>query len=228
VVGGGFGLAGGADATQRVASSTPSDLYTEYGDPDSQLDDFWRIGATASVGTTLTTYAICAKWDGMKQKRIEVPDSPTGSRKNVVKCGNGKTISGGGGSIGSSNSYTSSMFPKRASRWERRVFDGVGGIGGMANYVVCVPEKDFVITKVKENVNGGVSSDVVVAECPDGRGVVGGGAKTSGPAGTLSLRDSRPVDIGDGDGIPQNGWAARAYNTDPGVQKLTAYAICLA
>jgi hypothetical protein len=58
--------------------------------------------------------------------------------------------------------------------------------------------------------------------------VVGGGVKTSGAPGTLSLRVSAPADDGDVDDIPQNGWVVRAYNTDPGFQKITAYAICSA
>src|SRR5687767_7037839 len=61
VIGGGFELTGGADSTQRVASSTPQDLLDLYGDDDLITDDFWRIGAVVSVGTTLTTYATCAK-----------------------------------------------------------------------------------------------------------------------------------------------------------------------
>ena len=56
--------------------------------------------------------------------------------------------------------------------------------------------------------------------------MVGGGAKSSGAPGTLSLRTSRPYDTSDADSIPSNGWVARAFSTDPGIQELTAYAIC--
>ncbi len=227
VAGGGFDVAGGADSSQTLSSSSPGDLLDVYGDNDLLLDDFWRVAGSVSVGTTVTSYAICAKWSAIKQKRIEVPDSDSGERSHIAKCGRGE-ISGGGGAIATSNSYMSSMFPKKNDRWKLSAFDTTGGIGGMRNYVVCVRRQDIVIKKRKDDVAGGVSSPLIVAECPGNRSVVGGGAKSSGAPGTLNLRASRPYDDGDADAIPQNGWAVRAYNTDPGVQELKSYALCAA
>jgi len=225
VTGGGFELSGGADATQRIVSSAPSDLLDLYGDDDSVRDDFWRIGAVVSVGTTLTTYVTCAKWDSIKQKGIEVPGSSSGERKHVAKCGRGE-ISGGGGSIGSSNSYVSSMFPKSLTRWSFKAFDGVGGIGGMNNYIVCVRNRDFEREKRAFTAPANASSDIITATCPANRSVVGGGVKSGGAPGDLSLRTSKPADDGDVDDIPQNGWSVRAYNTTSDEQAITAFAIC--
>ena len=226
IAGGGFSLVGGADASQRVGSSAPADLLDFYGDDDLQRDDYWRTGAVVSVGTTVTSYAICTKWDGLKQKEIEVPDSDSGERSHVAKCGPGKKISGGGGAIATSDSYASSMFPKKARRWKFSAYDTIGGIGGMANYVVCTPNRDFQIFKETAGVPAGGSSVLVIAECSLGESVVGGGAKSSGAPGTLSLRASQPYDSSDPDAIPSNGWAVRAFSTDPGSQELTSYAIC--
>ena len=140
IAGGGFDVSGGADASQVVAGSFPADLDDFYGDDDQALDDHWGVSSGVSVGTTVTSYAVCTKWSGLKQKRIEVPNSPSGERSHVAKCGRGKKISGGGGSISTSESYVSSMFPKKARRWKFSAYDAVGGIGGMNNYVVCVPQ----------------------------------------------------------------------------------------
>ena len=225
VTGGGFELSGGADATQRIASSAPSDLLDLYGDDDLVRDDFWRIGAVVSVGTTLTTYVTCAKWDSIKQKAVEVPDGSASERKHVAKCGRGQ-ISGGGGGIGSSNSYVSSMFPKSLTKWSFRAFDGVGGPGGMNNYFVCVRNRDLTRESRAFTAPANASSDIITATCPANRSAVGGGAKSGGDPGALSLRTSMPADDGDADDIPQNGWAVRAYNTTAQEQDIKAFAIC--
>lgn len=226
VTGGGFELVGGTDATLRVGSSSPSDLLDFYGDDDLLLDDFWRIGAVVSAGTTLTTYATCAKWDSIKQKRVEVPDSSSGERKHLAKCRRGE-ISGGGGAIGSSNSYVSSMFPKSLTRWSFRAFDGVDGVGGMNNSIVCVRDRDLTLEQTAvatAPANG--SSGTVTTGCPANRSVVGGGIKSGGVPGALSIRVSKPADNGDADEIPQNGWSVRALNTTAEEQDVWAYAIC--
>jgi hypothetical protein len=225
IAGGGFELDGGADVTQRVLRSSPGDLLDVYGDNDLKRDDFWGTSATVSVGTTVTTYAICTKWDGIKQKRMDVPDSPSGERSHVAKCKSGR-ISGGGGGISSGNSYTSSMFPKGKRKWKFAAFDAADGIGGMDSYYVCVRGRDFQIVKDSVGVPAGASSVPLEAQCLPGQSVVGGGAKTSGTPGTLSLRSSQPYDTSDPDDIPSNGWSVRAFSTDPGVQTLKVFAIC--
>jgi hypothetical protein len=37
---------------------------------------------------------------------------------------------------------------------------------------------------------------------------------------------SRPYDVGDADSIPDDGWEVRAFNTDPGAQAISVFAIC--
>jgi hypothetical protein len=85
IAGGGFSIEGGADSTQVLGGSTPTDMLDLYGDNDLEMDDFWRVSATVSVGTTVTSYAICTKWDDLKYKRIDVPDSASGERSHIVK-----------------------------------------------------------------------------------------------------------------------------------------------
>jgi hypothetical protein len=225
ITGGGFALTGGADAGQAVASSHPADLDESFGDGDQAIDDWWRASADVSIGTTITSYAVCTKWSGLKHKNKAVPNSPSGERSNIVKCGRGK-VSGGGGSISTSDSYVSSMFPRKGKRWKFSAFDTLGGIGGMSNYVICARGRSFQIVKDEVSVPAGGSSVLLAAECFPGQSAVGGGAKSSGAPGTLSLRASQPYDTADLDSIPSNGWAVRAFSTDPGVQTLRVYAIC--
>ena len=196
-----------------------------FGDDDGVIDDYWQVSADVSVGTTVTAYAICTKWDKLKYKNKSVPNSPSGERSHVVRCGRGK-VSGGGGTISTSDSYMSSMFPKKGKRWKFSAYDVLGGIGGMNNYVICARGRDFQIVKDEVSVPAGGSSVLLAAECFPGQSVVGGGAKSSGAPGTLSLRASQPYDTSDLDDIPSNGWAVRAYSTDPGSQTLKVYAIC--
>ena len=225
VTGGGFELSGGADATQRVLGSAPSDILDVYGDNDSKSDDYWDVSAVVSIGTTLETYATCAKWDVIRPKRIDVPNSSSGERKHVARCKRGK-ISGGGGGIGSGGSYVSSMFPKSLTRWSFKALDAADGAGSVDAYVVCVRGQDLTRVKSTTPVPPSASSPEVTAECPAGRSVVGGGAKSSDVPGALSLRATRPVDDGDAGAVPEDGWAVRAHNTTAAPQELTAFAIC--
>jgi hypothetical protein len=118
------------------------------------------------------------------------------------------------------------MFPKGKRKWRFAAWDGAGGNGGMFTYFVCVPDREFQIIKDQVTVPAGGSSVLLAAECFPGQRVVGGGAKSSGAPGTLSLRESRPYDTSDADEIPSDGWSVRAFSTDPGSQTLKVFAIC--
>ena len=149
-------VSGGADSTHRVAGSHPSDLLDFYGDDDLILDDYWRVAAGVSIGTTVTSYAICTKWSGLKYKsksgpglrhrralphRQVRPRADLGRRRKHLDHGQLRELD---------------VPEEEGKQWKFSAFDTIGGIGGMNNYVVCARGQTFQI--VKDNVN-----------CPGGR-----------------------------------------------------------
>jgi hypothetical protein len=57
--------------------------------------------------------------------------------------------------------------------------------------------------------------------------VTGGGAYVSGPADTAHMAVSRPIDGGDGDRVPDDGWEATVSSDGALPQTATVHAICI-
>jgi hypothetical protein len=78
----------------------------------------------------------------------------------------------------------------------------------------------------------GVNADSiggVTAKCPRRTVVVGGGFAENGTTIDMRMVSSKPVDRGDGDSAPDDGWAVEMYN-EPGASSTNfpnAYAVCL-
>ena len=64
------------------------------------------------------------------------------------------------------------------------------------------------------------------AKCGSGH-ITGGGAYISGNTDEAYLVASYPIDDGDADRAPDDGWRAWAENAEGGTKSVTAYAICL-
>jgi hypothetical protein len=64
------------------------------------------------------------------------------------------------------------------------------------------------------------------AICPAGTQVTGGGVRPRGGFGTQYPVSTRPIDLGDADNDPDNGWLATVYNASQTSRRSTIYAIC--
>jgi hypothetical protein len=71
------------------------------------------------------------------------------------------------------------------------------------------------------------STAKATARCPKSRHVTGGGALISGQILEAYVLASYPIDGKDKDKAPDDGWRARAVNTDGSSKTLTAHAACL-
>jgi hypothetical protein len=74
--------------------------------------------------------------------------------------------------------------------------------------------------------NAGIAG-TSVADCPAGTKVVGGGlAPESSPVAESRINSTYPIDTGDADEKPDDGWEADVYNISGGPKNFAAYAIC--
>jgi hypothetical protein len=90
----------------------------------------------------------------------------------------------------------------------------LGRAGGLA-YV----ESDPVLASA-----GGAAE--LIADCPGRKKVIGGGVAPDGGSPSESrVNSTRPLDT-DGDGTPDDAWAADAYNVAGAPKSFSAYAIC--
>jgi hypothetical protein len=64
------------------------------------------------------------------------------------------------------------------------------------------------------------------ARCPGSTHVTGGGGSVSGAVASAFINSSYPVDGGDGDRLPDDGWRVRVYNSGDFAQTLTVAALC--
>ena len=70
-----------------------------------------------------------------------------------------------------------------------------------------------------------VATSVVV--CPHGTRVTGGGTDIDGGTPDFEVHEGYPVDQGDADTIPDDGWQSTAYNDGSGVTRhMKTFAIC--
>ncbi len=225
ILGGGIRIAGlSPDVT--IKASRPLDLADFFGDPDTVNDDYWETSAAAPVGTPLTSYAICAKFKGLKYKTIAFPDQPTGVRLSTGSCSAGRKVTGGGGFIATTGSRITSMYPSAADKWSVGAFDAIGGLGGTTLDFVCMKSRHLKTVTAKRTLPAGGAS-FKSAVCPAKSHVVGGGALLDGGPLTSALNSSYPADTDDRGKTPDDGWTAIGFNDGAAPEKLKVFAICL-
>lgn len=229
-VGGGARLSGPSTADHAIQSTVPFDWY----DIDDEAEDGWAASGLGASPGTLMTFSICADGPTPTYRRNDVPSSsgPVRSAKQACGSGNGR-VTGGGGRIATTDSFLSQSYPFDGSDgdkapddgWAIRVYDTLGGGGGMNVNAVC-RAGPLSYTNAKSNIAPHHSA-AVLANCPAGTHVTGGGAKLAGPAGKVHLANSYPLDDADANLIPDDGWKAGGYNGSTRKRGLTVYAICL-
>jgi hypothetical protein len=229
LVGGGAKISGPNAKHRRLQSTLPYDWY----DGDAIPEDGYTASGYGDSAGDLKSFGICKSEPQPAYLGGSVPDSPEAVRSFTEECGGGDKVVGGGGSISPSDSFQSRNQPtdgpdaneKADDAWAIRVYDGVGGIGGMSLWAVCDdldPDYRDAAAYVKSH-----DSASSTANCPDGTHVSGGGARMSGPGEQVYLAGSYPIDDGDSGSTPDDGWKASGFNKSAKRRTLTAYAICL-
>ena len=80
------------------------------------------------------------------------------------------------------------------------------------------------VTNSSESISTGQVT--VQAHCRENEQVSGGGVLSSGVYGDARINGSYPVDAGDGDSVPDDGWGATVDNVSGATVDVTVYAIC--
>jgi hypothetical protein len=224
----GGSMVSGTPKRNRIAAMRPMDLDGAFESPDdTRPDDWWDSTVRSVVDRTLTGYTVCTQ-SPTRYRRTDTPDSPTSSRVGSTACPAATTLIGGGAFIATTDSYVNSSFPGADGKWHARVFDTVGGIGGMETYAVCRKAGSVSVVRKTNAEIVAQTAEAAVAMCAPDRHVIGGGGFLSGPIDEAHLASSLPVDGPDADYVPDDGWRVVGYNQTGGAKKLVASAICVA
>lgn len=171
---------------------------------------------------------------GVTYRHDVVEANSAGSSTVDVRCPAGTHVSGGGSY---SESGTGGQIQTSAPRdgadadhhpddlWRgRHYFSPFEVPQGLNAHVICVASGVTYVSKVIVLHSG--YSGTAKAPCGPSRHVTGGGAVLS-PAGNVSwVNSTYPWDSRDSGAIPDDGWAARAYNGTGGDANLRVWAAC--
>jgi hypothetical protein len=229
-LGGGAKLAGPPPGSRKIEGVRPYDWY----DQDMLPNDGFSAGGYGSTTGTITAFAIC-ETGSPDYYSLTVPSSSSSVRSATQECGaSSGHVVGGGISIATSSSFISASRPIDGSSdadnhpddgWSGRVFDSIGGAGGMYLDAVCQAGPVSYPTAQGKAATG--HAVTLKAPCPGGSHVSDGGGKITGPGAQVYLAGSYPIDDADADAVPDDGWKTIAFNGSSSKQKLTAYAVCL-
>lgn len=230
-------IGGGARSDADAAASWLSVGRPVDGDDgDSAPDDGWFVRGAGARPGVLTGFAICIRDGFLRYRSLSMPADAEAARTRTVGCANDAYhATAGGASIVSRGSWLASSSPVDGrdadalpdDGWRSSVFDGAGGTGGFRVDVVCVLQKAVAYREGATIAVPAAGSVTATVRCPRGAPVVGGGARIVAPGGAVRLVSSAPVDGGDVDTIPDDGWRVRVHNLSGGDEDVTPYATCL-
>ncbi len=222
--GGGVALAGSAPTAYLSQSS--DFLHSWYGTG-------WH---RAEPARRLSVFGICSKNAAFthKTRLASFPPAPPTSVAYTVNPCAGDHVLGGGtlATTGASDRFINTTNPYDGPDADKALDDGwqayqaiLNGSGSILVYSVCKQGPMPAYRSAQRTVE---DHHVVTASarCTSGH-VAGGGVYVTGPATDAHLVASRPIDAGDSDRIPDDGWSGRAYNRTGGTQTVTVTAICI-
>lgn len=204
----------------------------------------WQVDSPA---TSLTTYAVCLRTDGIgeeDQTEYELPEGPL-SLDQSGSCPGGHVVSGGSWYVGVApdgvtqavdpEGFTlNSSYPVDDSSdsgtipddgWRGRVQYTEDGGDSVSVFLWCLTGQLPAYRKASVTVPAGESARTR-ALCPLGRPVLGGGARASGAGDASHIINSRPIDTRDAGTVPDDGWRGAITNTSDQDLTMTVYAVC--
>jgi hypothetical protein len=214
VVSGGV-YTGGVTVDDEVAESYPSDGP----DPDDRSDDAWTGTISAGAADTFVrTHAVCAAGIPLTFRK-EKSDLAPGPQQATATCPT-ETYSVGGGIDLAGKSTKRTIYTLQAggatvaSRrvWYNGVNNDTANTVEAISHVICRPATFAVEVGFSSgSVNPGQQGSLI-AHCPAGTKVIGGGAITF-PAATSEIASVKPYDDEDEGSRPDDGWIAWFNNS---------------
>lgn len=182
------------------------------------------IGGIAAIGAlALVPFALAGGGDRTIKSQSFIAN-PNNTTSNQIKCDNGSQVSGGGNAVSpiadnDNPTRIMSLFPVGDLKWILVIHDLQATPRDAKNYVVCRKGHKLETVSNELPVDGMADQNPhVVAKCPKGSSVTGGGGASTGSYNQMFILESRPK----GD----RGWYVRAFVAGTHVGELGAYAIC--
>jgi hypothetical protein len=148
-----------------------------------------------------------------------------GTAKMKVRCKGGKEISGGGFGSAVLFAHARQITPYDGKDSDKRPDDGLmvravgdAGADDVSAYAICANHHPS-FPRDSKKISAGKAGRAT-AKCPQGARVTGGGGTAPGNV----ITGSHPVDLGDRDERPDDGWRVRGFAAT--AMKLKAIAIC--
>jgi hypothetical protein len=164
-----------------------------------------------------------------------VPVNATSTGSPVADCPAGTKPVGGGvtppaGPV--AESRINSTYPAdvdtngRPDAWAADVFNISGAQKSFTAFAIC-KNRGAVARRFKIGSVAGPGAGTVTVKCPEGKHVGGGGAYVAGSVTTGYVNRTHPIDTGDRDSKPDDGWRARLYTTSASTISTTAFVLCV-
>ena len=171
--------------------------------------------------------------NGLTYRSADFGDA-SGGDYTVTTCPGSKLVSGGGAYAGGSAAEArliesgpyphpnADKAPERGS-WTASIFnDNTGAPKVLTGYAICTSPRK-VVRRVATRDGAAPGLVTASARCPAGSSVMGGGISQTSEA-QARLLASAPLDGGDRDGRPDDGW--RATSQLDALRDLVVYAVC--
>jgi hypothetical protein len=222
---------GGGVALEGTARSSYLSLSEDY--TNSWYGIGWHL---AQAARKLSVFGVCSKSTAITHDTHvnSFPATPPESTASGVNlCAQGHVLGGGTlATIGPAKGFINTTNPyDSASDADDVPDDGwqaymavLNGSGSILVYNICRKA-----APAYHSVQGSVTdkhSLTVSAKCTSGH-VAGGGVYETGNAQNGHVVATRPIDTGDADKIPDDGWSAKVYNETGITQTVTVTAICI-
>jgi hypothetical protein len=221
---------GGGAALEGTARSSYLSLSED--NINSWYGTGWHV---AQAARKLSTYGVCSKSTAITHDtHVESfpPTPPTSVASGVNLCAQGHVLGGGTlATIGPAKGFINTTNPYDSADADDIPDDGwqaymavLDGSGSILVYNICRKA-----APAYRSVQGSVDNKhslTVNAKCTSGH-VAGGGVYETGSAKAGHVLTTRPIDTGDADKIPDDGWSAKVYNETGITQTVTVTAICI-
>jgi hypothetical protein len=180
-------------------------------------------GASVTVGTGTAATVGTSDASIIQRHGSAVVVSPGSSATSSISCEGNEQIVGGGYYISGDKGSAEVSYPSSLTSWVSTLHNTTNKTQQISTFINCLQSSFLIRPKLiignveGENANGGNKSLTVVAQCPSGSVLTGGGYLTETFQGTI---DSSAPDK------DQNQWLVVAHTTGNDSMKVQSFAIC--
>ncbi len=225
---------GGADVTGGGGSISGPPASSALNESYPMGGTDWQVEASSTAGARkLTGYAICdpnGQWEYMSSQSA-LPENGAVIHGSAVCGGSSQPIGGGGGATGAGIRLIASspMLPPSTAGWRASASNPTPNDTLFDSYAICGQNFDVRYRESQPTKLESGESGTATAACKPDEAVLGGGfwGEQSNVTGYRMLPTAlRPWDSKDKKKVPDDGFLAKALNSESFKVKLVALAVC--